>query len=140
MSCTISSHSWLEDASSLPSASIVYPSFFARSTLSPISAGLKWVSGTSVMSNRTVPSLKTFTPCFALRMPFSTGSGVLAAEISPCTPFISLYRLSPILPAASSSTDRMLTLKVADFPLEYVCAPHLHSDRNVVEPQDGQIL
>ena len=48
--------------------------------LRPISLGLKWVRGMSVMSNLIVPSLNVLTPFFCLSMPFSRASQVLILE------------------------------------------------------------
>ena len=53
----------------------------------PNSEARKLETGRSVMSYRIVPSLNVETLCFALRIPFSIGSGVLFLEVSAFTPF-----------------------------------------------------
>ena len=82
MSWTFSSQICSGSVSGSPFQSWVYPSSWAFSMLRPISLGLKWVRGMSVMSNLIVPSLNVLTPFFCLSMPFSRASQVLVLEDS----------------------------------------------------------
>jgi len=87
ISCTLSSTSWSSNWSGLPLISVWYPSSRKWAAVTSSSLGRTAVTGRSVMSYRTVPSLNDETPCFARRIPFSSGSGVLFDEVSPLTPF-----------------------------------------------------
>ena len=138
MSWTFSSQICSGSVRGSPFQSWVYPSSWAFSMLRPISLGLKWVSGMSVMSNLTVPSLNVLIPFFCLRIPFSRGSQVLILEISVSRHLRSdggfSWRLSQ---AALNSSSRLMLIGAGPmFPYSFcfgvyvVCDPHsLHQLR-----------
>ena len=91
------------------------------------------------MSNRVVPSLNTWSPCFARRSPFSRGSGVFEREIIPCTAFTPAgIAAMPTRAIASSRTSRSGIFCRIGRIRASVCAPHFgHRGRNHRARQEG---
>ena len=83
----------------------------------PISLGLKWVIGMSVMSKRMVPSLNVDTLFLRLSIPFSTASVVLVLDMSTSRLLSSAGGLSPICSqAALNSASRSMSISAGPFP------------------------
>ena len=100
---------------------------------------MKCVKGKSVESWRIVPSLKVNTSCFALSIPFSIGSGSLASEIIPTTPFTSSTRLTLTLSDAFLSIDAKGTVFIEGLPISVGC-PHLgQRDPKELIPHSGLV-
>src|SRR3989338_2328265 len=90
--------------------------------LVPISFGLKWVIGISVISYLVVPSLLTQIWCFTLNIPFVMCSGIWSLLLVPLTPFIKSGKWdSPISFIAPSMYSLM-----GIFCLAYFCGLCVH--------------